>query len=101
MSFACPEPVPDSVNDTVILKGAPNINAAKLFVNWLLSKEGQIAQYAASYSSPSHKDLRRREFLPFADQILGKEISFRDAATEREAGPVLAEFWKDLWLRGK
>ncbi|HYY26156.1 MAG TPA: extracellular solute-binding protein [Candidatus Udaeobacter sp.] len=100
VSYTCPEPVPVAVSEMAILKGAPNINAARLFVNWFLSKEGQIAQYVADYAPPVHKGLQRRELLPFADQIVGKEDSFRDPALELEVQPKLLEFWDELWLKG-
>ncbi len=99
VSYTCPEPVPAAVSEMGILKGAPNINAARLFINWFLSKEGQIAQYLSDFAPPVHKDLRRKEFLPFADQILGKQAGFRDPAIELEVQPKLLEFWDDLWLR--
>jgi iron(III) transport system substrate-binding protein len=98
VAFTCPEPVPASVEDTVILKRSPNIHAAKIFVNWLLSKEGQIAQYAFEFAAPLDKDLRPK-LLPFADQILGKKESFREASLEQEIGPKLFDFWNPLWLR--
>lgn len=100
VSFMCPEPVPIAVSEMAILKGAPNINGAKLFVNWFLSKEGQIAQYVSDFAPPVHKDMRRKEFLPFAEQIVGKQSVFRDPAIELELQPKLLEFWDGLWLRG-
>jgi len=100
VSYTCPEPVPVAVSEMAILKGAPNINAARLFVNWFLSKEGQIAQYISDFAPPVHKDLQRKELLPFADQIVGKERSLRDPAAELEIQPKLLEFWDPLWLRG-
>ena len=104
LGFVCPEPVPVSVSDAVILKGAPNLNAARIFLNWLLSREGQIAQYASAYITPVHRDLMRPEFIPFSDQVLGKEMSFRDPALEVDVVPQLEEFWNKLWMqpgRGK
>jgi len=101
IGFSCPEPVPAAVGGSaIILKGAPNLNAAKVFMNWLLSKEGQIAQYAATYWTPSHKDLIRPEFLPFADQILGRKHVFINANQMRPFLPELMNFWNDLWLKG-
>jgi iron(III) transport system substrate-binding protein len=99
LGFICPEPVPVSVNEAVILKGAPNMHAARIFINWLLSKEGQIAQYASSYITPVHKDLMRPEFIPFSEQILGKEMSFRDPGLEVDVVPQLTDFWNNLWMR--
>ncbi len=100
VGWTCPEPIPVAVSEMAMLKGAPNSNAARLFINWFLSKEGQLAQYAANYAPPVHKDLQRKEFLPFPDAILGKKISFRDPAIEVDIQPKLLKFWEDLWLRG-
>lgn len=99
VSYHCPEPVPIAVSEMGILKGAPNINAARMFVNWFLSKEGQIAQYVADYAPPVHKELRRKEFVPFADEILTKKGAFRDPVIEVEIQPKLLAFWDELWMR--
>ncbi|HLC27692.1 MAG TPA: extracellular solute-binding protein [bacterium] len=100
VSYTCPEPVPSSSSEMGILRKAPNINAAKLFVNWFLSKEGQIAQYAADFAPPVHKGLQRRELLPFAEEILGKEQAFREPGDELEIQPKLLKLWEEMWLRG-
>jgi ABC-type Fe3+ transport system substrate-binding protein len=100
VGYDCPEPVPAAVSEMAILRGSPNLNSARLFVNWFLSKEGQIAQYVADYAPPVHKALQRRELLPFADQILGKQIAFRDPQLELEVQPKLLELWDELWLKG-
>ena len=99
VSYHCPEPVPIAVSEMGILKGAPNLNAARIFVNWFLSKEGQIAQYVADYAPPVHKELRRKELLPFADEILPKKGAFRDPGIELEIQPKLLAFWDELWLK--
>ena len=100
VNYHCPEPVPVAVSEMGILKGAPNINSARLFINWFLSKEGQIAQYVADFAPPVHKDLQRREFVPFAAEILGKKDSFRDPKIELDIQPKLLAYWDELWLRG-
>lgn len=98
VGYVCPEPVPVAVEEAVILKGAPHINAAKIFLNWWLSKEGQIASFVSGASTPAHKGLLRREFIPFADTISGKEASYREPGAELEVWPKLEEFWNKLWL---
>lgn len=100
VGYTCPEPAPGAVSEMAILKGSPNVNAARLFVNWFLSKEGQIAQYVADYAPPVHKALQRRELVPFADEILTKQIAFRDPADELAVQPKLLEIWDQLWLKG-
>jgi len=100
VSYHCPEPVPVAVSEMGILKGAPNINSARLFVNWFLSREGQISQYMSDFAPPVHKDLQRKEFVPFAREILDKQGVFRDPQIELDIQPKLLTFWDDLWLRG-
>lgn len=99
IAFTCPEPAPASVEDMAILKGSPNPYAAKLLVNWIVSKEGQLAQYAFEYAAPLDKELRPK-LLPFADQIVGRQESFRDHDLEATVGPKLFEVWNGLWMRG-
>ena len=97
VSFACPEPVPRTVRHLSIIKGAPNLYAARLFVNWLLSKEGQIAKIAAKSALPIHKDLMRPELIFWSDQVLGKMLSW-PPRNPAEANAKLGKFWNDLWL---
>jgi ABC-type Fe3+ transport system substrate-binding protein len=97
VSLVCPEPIPLMVNEWVILKGAPNLNASRLMINWLLSKEGQISQFEAENAIPVHKDLRLKEFVPFPDKIVGKETAFRDPKIEVEIQPKLVKLWDELW----
>lgn len=100
VGYNCPEPAPAAVEDLIVLKGSPNTYSAKLFVNWLLSREGQIAQYAAKYYTPVHKDLGLKELTPFAEEILGRDVSYRDPGLEIELTPKLIDFWNGLVLRG-
>jgi iron(III) transport system substrate-binding protein len=99
ISYHCPEPIPASASEMGILKGTPNLNASRLFANWFLSKEGQLSQYYADYAPPVHSGLQRKELVPFAEQIVGKERAFRDPAIETEIQPKLLEFWDQLWFR--
>ncbi len=99
VSFTCPEPVPGSTEEAVILKGSPNPYAAKIFMNWVLSKEGQIAQYAHEFAAPLNEELRPK-LLPFADQIIGKQEVFREPRRIDEIMPQLFDFWNDLWFKG-
>jgi iron(III) transport system substrate-binding protein len=99
VGFSCPEPVPATSNEAIILKGAANAHAARVFLNWLLSKEGQIVQYFARDVTPIREDLSRPELIPFADQIVGKPTTFRDPDLETRVQPQLEEFWNNLWLK--
>jgi len=61
-----------------MLEKSPRKNAARLFVNWLLSREGQLLQYAETFAVPVQKALQSPDFLPFADTIVGKPSIVRD-----------------------
>lgn len=99
IAWHCPEPVPLAISEMGIMKGSPHIHAAKLFANWFLSKEGQIAQFAANNAPPVHKDLKTKEFLVFPDQILGKEIAFRSPQLEGAQTKAMYAAWTPIWAK--
>lgn len=45
------------LGNVMVAKGAPHPNAARVFVNWLMSKEGQYAYGESSTSTPARKDV--------------------------------------------
>lgn len=100
IDITCPEPIPVDVQNALILKRAPNIHAAKVFLNWLLSVEGQIALSFATYVTPVHKNLQRPELVALGDRFLGKKEAFAEPAAYVDVLPKLVRFWNDLWLRG-
>jgi ABC-type Fe3+ transport system substrate-binding protein len=100
VGFHCPEPVPMSINLMAILHGGPSTNAAKLFLNWTLSKEGQIAQYVADHSAPVHVDMQGDDrFVPYAQNIKGKKLAVRSASLIEESGDRLFAMWNSQWER--
>jgi len=72
-----------------------------MFVNWLLSKEGQISQFAANKAPPVHRELQTQDFLAFPEQIVGKKIAFRDPSAMERDLPKLLKFWDALWFSGQ
>ena len=82
----------------VALKG-PNTHAAKIYLNWVLSKEGQIAQQIDRGGNPIHNQLQRKEFFPFAEQFLGKQRAFTDTSVVDRVMREILPFWSNLWLR--
>ena len=97
IAWHCPTPVPLAVSEMGVLKGNPHPNASKLFVNWFLSKEGQISQFAANSAPPAHKGLRGKKFLAFPKAVEGKPIAFRRPELEKEY-PKLLRIWNPLWI---
>lgn len=99
IAWHCPEPIPLAVSGMGILRGSPHIHAAKLFANWFLSKEGQIAQFASNNAPPVHAELRTKEFLVFPEEILGKKIAFRSPEMEQRYTKPMFDAWKPIWAK--
>ena len=98
VAFYCPDMVPLELSRLAVFRNSPGMNGAKLYVNWLLSKEGQIAQLAVFGTPPVHKDLQRSDFHVFPDEIAGKEIiSFDDQFTTDR----FLELWNKYATAGK
>lgn len=98
VGLVCPEPVPITVSPIAMLDQSKNKNGAKLFINWILSREGQIMQYYDSYVIPAHKDLDQPRFNSVYDQIKGKTKSIRDDAIL--GGPLqkkMLKAWRTHW----
>jgi ABC-type Fe3+ transport system substrate-binding protein len=98
ISFYCPAPVPVSVNEIARLRGSPSPNAARIFINWLLSKEGQVVQFHTDHGSPVHKALSNDpRFLNYAEMLKGKPLAFRAPEMLEEYGPDVIDLWNGYW----
>ena len=98
ISYHCPAPVPINVSQIAMMEKANNKNGARLFVNWMISREGQLVQYADTFSVPVHKDLQLPRFLPFSDTIVGKPYFVRDdALLNGDMNTKMSELWESLW----
>lgn len=94
-----PEPLSIAVSEMVILNGGPNPNAAKVFVNWFISREGQSTYGKAENSVPAHPALRtERDYLgEFADAFVGRPASHRTPEDEINVLPEVRKVWQSLW----
>jgi ABC-type Fe3+ transport system substrate-binding protein len=98
IAYHCPDPVPVTDVNIGIFKGSPSANAARVFVNWALSKEGQLAAYHYAELSPAHVELGgQRTLMAFPDEIIGKKFAFRNQAVARATPDILAA-WNKMWL---
>ncbi len=98
IAFHCPEPVPTSAADVVVFKGGPRVNSAKIFVNWLISIEGQLALHAADGTRPSHVDLASvSSVLPYPDAVLGKKLAFRTLDLTLNQMKPMFKAWNKSW----
>ena len=98
LGYHCPDPVPITLSQIAMLQKSPHANAARLFINWMVSREGQLQQYAVSYDVPVHKALQLPQFVPFADTIAGKNKSIRDdALLHSDLNKKMTEQWDRYW----
>ena len=81
IAWHCPDMVPLEMSKLAIFRGSPGMFAGKIYANWLLSKEGQLSQLSVFGTTPVHKDLQRKEFYIYPDEMAGKPLeSFDDQA---------------------
>lgn len=98
LGYHCPGPVPITLSQIAMLQKSPHPNAARLFINWMVSREGQIIQYATTSEVPVHKALQLPQFVPFGDTIAGKAKSVRDdALLLSDLNKKMTEQWDRYW----
>jgi iron(III) transport system substrate-binding protein len=94
VSWHCPEPVPLAPSQLGIMAGNPHPNASRVWTNWMLSREGQVAAFMADGSPPSHKGLQTKDFLPYAEQIVGRPLALAEEQYNRETYAMWQKYWK-------
>jgi iron(III) transport system substrate-binding protein len=100
IGYHCPDPVTATLSQMVMLERSPHKSGAKLFINWLLSAEGQLLQYAASQLEPVNKALQLPQFVPFANTILGKPIVVRgEDMFGSEINAAMGKEWDSHWAK--
>ena len=96
--YHCPEPVPITLSQIVMLDKSPHKNSARLFINWVLSREGQLLQYYKSYVIPVHKALQSPQFVSVFDSVQGKKESVRDdAVLGSDLHKKMLTMWNGYW----
>ncbi len=70
--------VSPSVGHVALFKNAPHPNAAKLFVNWIASKEGLEIYSRARGGVPTRNDIKAEEYLP-AEVIPKEGVDYFDS----------------------
>jgi len=99
VAYHCPEPVPITLSQVVMLEKSPRKNGAKVFINWLLSREGQLLQYFDSYVVPVHKALLTPQFVSVYEAVEGKKESIRnDGILGGELHEKMLKVWNAHWL---
>jgi ABC-type Fe3+ transport system substrate-binding protein len=96
-----PSVVPTTVSPVGILKGG-NEAAGKLFVNWFLSREGQLAQFHSAHYTPLYPDMVKAglDAMPDLDLKGKKRIYYREDRWRKERA-ALVKHWDGLWFQRK
>lgn len=98
VGYHCPNPVAVNGTTIAVLRGAPNENAAKVFVNWMLSREGQLAHFRFDNTGPSHKALSKvREFSHFPDVVLNTPHAYLNEKALAGMSTVMKQ-WQRRWI---
>lgn len=90
VAWHCPNLIPLNLSSLAVLRGTPGVNGAKLYANWLLSIEGQIAQLAVFDTPSVHKALQSPDLHVFPDEMRGKELVTYD---DEEQTTKFIEMW--------
>ena len=97
VAWHCPDTIPTAVSRVAILKGNPHPYGTRIWVNWLLSREGQIAQFAADRTSPSHRGLQQSGLMVYPEEIKGKKVVGEDFDSLK----ILQKSWDERWEKVK
>ncbi|MFD0981076.1 extracellular solute-binding protein [Tropicimonas aquimaris] len=99
VGWHCPEPVPQYFNLIGMFRDSPTHYSSKVFINWLLSQEGQLVRLAAGGDGPVHKDLQIEGAAPLAEEFAGKDIALRTLDGMLTELPKVYEVWNPIWAQ--
>ena len=97
VGWHCPEPVPQYFNLIGMFRDSPTRYSSKIFINWILSQEGQLVRLAAGGDGPVHKELQIEGAAALADEFAGKDIALRTLDGMLNGLPALYEVWNPIW----
>jgi iron(III) transport system substrate-binding protein len=97
ISWHCPEPTPVRTSELIIVKGTKVPNAARVFMNWYLSREGQVAQYASTGGAPVHRGLQNIGFSAYPEAIKGKRVAVRSPESLDDEFTLALRAWRAAW----
>lgn len=97
VGWHCPEPVPQYFNLIGMFRDSPTHYSSKVFINWILSQEGQLVRLAAGGDGPVHKDLQVEGAALLADEFADKEIALRTMDGMLNELPNLYDVWRPIW----
>ncbi len=90
LKLIIPKQTAYEIGGSAIVKGGPNTENAKVFIDWLLTKEAQELSVATSYRYPVRDDVAAPEGLPALNEVDLVDYDRDQAASMKEA--VLEKF---------
>jgi ABC-type Fe3+ transport system substrate-binding protein len=97
VSFHCPSIVPMAPAQIGILRGSPAANGSKIFLDWFLSKEGQIGLHTATDAVSAHKDFQRPEFINYPEQVMNPSKKIVVDTLDMGVLDELQQLWTKGW----
>ena len=92
-------PLSTSSGNVALLNKAPNPNAAKVAINWLLSREGQMVYQKVNGDKNSLRiDIPKDDVLPHVRREKGVDYQILAGPGLKELGPVL-EVIREVWKK--
>lgn len=84
MKIVVPKQTAYEIGGAAIVKGGPNTENAKIFMDWLLTKEAQELSVKSSYRYPVRDDVKAPEGLPALTDVDLVEYDREKASTMKE-----------------
>lgn len=99
VAWNSPEPIEARPGCVFMLNGSKNPNAAKIYVSWLLSQEGQASNATAEVTVPTLPSLMQqgKYYGSFGPTLNAKQWHVVSAQEEAANLPALTEVWSKLW----
>lgn len=94
LKLIIPQKTAYEIGGAAIIKGGPNTDNAKVFMDWLLTKEAQELSVATSYRYPVRDDVAAPKGLPALSEVDLVDYDRTKAASMKEA--VLQQFEAEI-----
>lgn len=94
LQLIIPKQTAYEIGGAAIIKGGPNTDNAKVFMDWLLTKEAQELSVSTSYRYPVRDDVAAPEGLPALSEVDLVNYDRDKAASMKEA--VLEKFEEEI-----
>lgn len=101
LDMHCPGSAAASLSEIAVLKKSPAVNQGLLFTNWLVSREGQLAQYVTSDYDPIYEDLREAGLVSMPGKLKGNKVHVLTLDVIEKYGDEVEALWSSYWTGGK